>query len=187
MITKPCRNLKEILNSVCETTGSSFKTANLILLNQKPLVVYINTAKMPCCGLQNFNYYHYSLQMEEHRWRVSFKKSPTNSSTEMVTTIAAAAGFSEFQRGTLYIWDHYAWWNFLAKRLEICHVFWNKTTQIVVFEQLQICNSGCPNQCQYSYIVTNSKYKYLYVQILKAFCWTSSLRIKFFFSEEWRT
>ena len=43
------------------------------------------------------------LQMEEHRWRVSFKKSPTNSSTEMVTTIAAAAGFSEFQRGTLYI------------------------------------------------------------------------------------
>ena len=77
MITKPCRNLKEILNSVCETTGSSFKTANLILLNQKPLVVYINTAKMPCCGLQNFNY-HYSLQMEEHRWRVSFKKSPTN-------------------------------------------------------------------------------------------------------------
>ena len=62
MITKPCRNLKEILNSVCETTGSSFKTANLILLNQKPLVVYINTAKMPCCGLQNFNY-HYS------KWR----------------------------------------------------------------------------------------------------------------------
>ena len=52
MITKPCRNLKEILNSVCETTGSSFKTANLILLNQKPLV---STAKMPCCGLQNFN------------------------------------------------------------------------------------------------------------------------------------
>ena len=61
--------------------------------------IYYQTAKMPCCGLQNLNY-HYS------KWRNIGEESHSRShqpTTEMVTvtTIAAAAGFSEFQRDTL--------------------------------------------------------------------------------------
>ena len=98
--TKPCRNLKEILNSVCDNWQqfqncqpniTESKTFSSIYQHSKNAMLWSPKLQLPL------------LQMEEHRWRVSFKKSPTNSSSaEMVTTIAAAAGFSEFQRDTLY-------------------------------------------------------------------------------------
>ena len=78
MITKPCRNLKEILNSVCTVCDNwqqfqncqpnitESKTFSSIYQHSKNAMLWSPKLQLAL------------LQMEQHRWRVSFKKSPTN-------------------------------------------------------------------------------------------------------------
>ena len=97
------------------------------------------------------------LQMEQHRWRVSFKKSPTNYGNGNSNNHCSCCRlFRVSERHSLDI-KPLCLIKLSGQTLGNLPCFLNKTTQIIVF------------------------FNFLLLIFFKAFCWTISLRIKFFF------